>query len=397
MSRIRILRIQSRICIGGPALNSILLSANVDPRKYETLLVGGRLERGERSMEPFAASRGVSIRMIQEMGRSLRWFDDLKALYALVRLIRSYRPHIVHTHTAKAGAIGRVAAWLCRVPIRIHTFHGHVFSGYFSPTVTRIYIWIERAFALISTRIIAISPAQKRDLTTRYRVVREGKCEIVRLGFELDAITRGEPGAFRSSFGYSPRIRLIAILARLVPIKNHELLLRGIASWRRLVPEASPQEWRFLIIGDGETRERLESLTSELGIGEFVDFLGWQDDPARIYADIDLNVLVSLNEGTPVTLIEGLACGVPILTTDVGGIRDFADDDCGWILPADTGPEALGEKLAEILSGPEGIAPLAEETSRRIRSAFHVDRLVGDMEGIYRRLLAEKNLSCDSG
>ncbi len=127
MNKIRILRIQSRICIGGPALNSILLSAHIDPDKYETLLVGGRLEEGESSMEAFAESKNVNLHIIEEMGRSINWTNDFRALWRLVRLIRSYKPHIVHTHTAKAGAIGRLAAFLCGVPIRVHTFHGHVF------------------------------------------------------------------------------------------------------------------------------------------------------------------------------------------------------------------------------------------------------------------------------
>ena len=389
---LRVLRVQSRICIGGPALNTILLSAHLDPTRFKTVLVGGRLEAGEKSMEGLAHEKGVDVRLLPEMGRSVRWFDDLKALMRLIALIRRYKPHIVHTHTAKAGAIGRVAAWLCRVPMRLHTFHGHTFHGYFSPMVTRIFIWIERLLARISHRIVVISNRQKEDICSVYRVAPEAKTTVVPLGFELAKLIGAPRGRFRASLGLDPHVTLAAILARLVPIKNHDLLLRAVAAWHAAVPEATPAEVRFLIIGDGELRETLEAQAQALGIAPFVLFTGWRREVADIYADIDLNLLVSKNEGTPVTLIEGLSNGVPVLTTDVGGIRDFAGDDCGTIVPADISAEALGAHLADLLPHGKPPARLPESVRRRIATQFDVSRLVGDIERLYLSLAAEKKM-----
>lgn len=381
--KIRVLRVQSRICIGGPALNTILLSTQLDPQRYHTLLVGGRLEPGEKTMTPFALEKGADIRIVEEMSRGLGPLNDLKALFQMIRLIRAFKPHIVHTHTAKAGAIGRVAAFLCRTPIRIHTFHGHTFHGYFSPWASWLVVWSERLLTRLSHRIVVISRTQKEDICQRYRVAPEFKTSIVPLGFELDKVRLGRVGAFRQRLGLAKGTILVAILARLVPIKNHQLLLHAIAFWRKLVPQVQPSQVSFLVVGDGELRGSLELLADELGIKPFVIFTGWLQETADIYADINLNVLVSKNEGTPVTLIEGLANGVPILTTDVGGISDFADEHCGTILAADITAQQLAHELARVLTIPGGPPRLAEEIVGHIRSRFDVTRLVADMDRLY--------------
>lgn len=380
LDSIRVLRIQSRICVGGPALNTILLSAFLkDP--YKTRLIGGALEPGEKSMAPFAQEKGVEIEIIDEMGRSVKALDDLRALWKLIKLIRAYKPTVVHTHTAKAGAIGRVAAFLCRVPLRVHTFHGHTFHGYFSPFVTRIFIWIERILAMLSHRIVVISGRQKEDICETYKVAPKRKTRIVPLGFELSKMVTGTKGRFRKSLNISEGTCLVAILARLVPIKNHELLLRSIAHYRTRSPEVTPEQVRFVIIGDGELRDSLETLARELNITDLVVFAGWRSETPDIYADIDLNVLTSKNEGTPVTLIEGLACGVPILATDVGGIRDFADERHGRIVTANASAEEFGEALHQMLGG--GLKRLPTALRDEIRARFDVSRLVRDIKNLY--------------
>ena len=383
--RIRVLTVQSRVVVGGPTLITIPVCANLDPETYETLLVGGRVEPGEKSMSHLATEQGVRYVEIDEMGRSVRWADDLRALIKMMRLIREFKPDVVHTHTAKAGAIGRTAALLCRVPGRIHTFHGHVFHGYFSPWKTRAFIGIERGLARMSHRIIAISSIQKEDLTATYRITQPEKCVTVPLGFDFSKITKGVPGVFRAKFGIPSETHLVGIVARLAPIKNHQLLLRAIAAWKARNPERTPDQVRFVIVGDGECRDELESLTTQLGVDDVVLFAGWQSDTPSIFADLDLNVLVSLNEGTPVALIEGLACGLPILTTDVGGIRDFADASCGTIVPADITPDALAEHLHRILNEPRQRLP--KEVADRIRERFDIRRLIGDMDTLYREIL----------
>lgn len=385
--KVRVLRIQSRICIGGPALNTLLVSSGLPQDTFTVLTVGGRLLDDERSMEPFAWDRGAAMHLLEEMGRSIHWADDLRALRKLVKLMRLYRPHIVHTHTAKAGALGRVAAFLARVPVRMHTFHGHVFHGYFSPLKSKAAVAIERVLAALSHAIIAISPRQYQDLVKVYGAVPAKKCHVVRLGFELDKMAGGTRGVFRRQWGLSDDTKLVGILARLVPIKNHQLLIEAIGCWHRRYPEIGPDQVRFLIIGDGELRPQLEQRVAEVGLQPWVLFTGWQRDTPSIYADLDLNVLVSKNEGTPVTLIEGLACGIPILSTDVGGIRDFADDGCGTIVPADITPAALAEALAQFLAEPARLLRLAPAVQANIRETFHVNRLVKDIGSLYSQLL----------
>jgi len=391
LPELRVLRIQSRICIGGPALNSILLSAYLDPQHYSTLLVGGRLEPGEQSMAPLAEEKGVRIQLIPEMGRSVRWLDDLRALIKLIGLIRRYRPHIVHTHTAKAGALGRVAAWLCRVPIRIHTFHGHVFEGYFGAMGNWAARMVERMLAALSTRVIAISASQRHDLVQRFGVVPAEKAVVIRLGFEMAWLGQGRPGRFKEQVGLPPSCRVAGILARLVPIKNHALLLHAIAGWVDGPGTRTPDQVRFLVMGDGELRSELERLARDLGIESWVEFTGWRRDLADIYEDLDLNILVSRNEGTPVTLIEGLCAGVPVLTTDVGGIRDFLPADAGVIL-RDPTVEDLAEQLRRWTEHPPRFSRLDEATREQVRAAFHVDRLVADMDRLYRSLAKAKGL-----
>jgi glycosyltransferase involved in cell wall biosynthesis len=383
MTKKRVLRIQSRICVGGPALNTINLSAHLNSEKYQTLLVGGALEPGEKSMEPLAESKGVAVHHIPEMGRSVSWRDDLRALRKLIKLMRLYRPDIVHTHTAKAGALGRIAAFLCRVPLRVHTFHGHVFHGYFSPFVNRLVIWTERFLCRLNHITVAISPKQKSDLTETFKVVPSKRCEIVRLGFELDRITGGTRGRFRASLGMDDSIRLVGILARLVPIKNHKLFFEAVSVWVKQHSQTHSDQVKFLVIGDGELRQELEQLAETLNIVDWIVFTGWRRDVADIYADLDLNVLVSRNEGTPVTLIEGMACGVPLVSTDVGGIRDFTDEHCGRIVSADASPEQVAEAMQHYLIKPRSEARLSEAIRQQIHNSFGVSRLVADMERLY--------------
>lgn len=383
MTKKRVLRIQSRICVGGPALNTINLSAYLNGEKYQTLLVGGALEPGEKSMEPLAESKGVAVHHIAEMGRSVSWRDDWRAFRKLVKLIRLYKPDVVHTHTAKAGALGRLAAFWCRVPLRVHTFHGHVFHGYFSPMVNQLVIWTERFLGRLNHVTVAISPRQEEDLTRVFKIVPQKRCKVVRLGFELDRITSGEQGRFRASLGFGPEVRLVGILARLVPIKNHELFLEAVADWVQRYADRVQEPVKFLIIGDGELREPLTERVAALNIDEYVVFTGWRRDVADIYADLDLNVLVSKNEGTPVTLIEGMACGVPLVSTDVGGIRDFTDERCGHVVPAEASAAQVADAMQHFLAKPREEARLSEGVRKQIHDAFHVKRLVSDMEQLY--------------
>lgn len=387
MSKYRILRIQSRICIGGPALNTIYLCSSMNPEQYESLLVSGKLLDDEKSIETFAKDKGVNIHIIDQMGRSFSLLNDIRTFFKLIKLIRHYKPHIVHTHTAKAGALGRLAAFWCRVPIRIHTFHGHVFTGYFNSIISTFIIWIERSLARLTHRIIAISPRQQHDLVTRFRIVPQDKCTIIRLGFDLEKLKQGDANIFCKRWNLSPQTKIAAIIARIVPIKNHKLLLNAIAHWRTLNPQATPDDIRFLIIGDGKGRQNLETHSQKLGITDFCLFTGWQTDMANIYAALSLNILVSKNEGTPVSLIEGLSVGVPVLSTDVGGIRDFTDDSCATIVPPSISPIELGQTVHDIFSITQEQKTVSSQKQNEIQEMFSYKRLAKEMEELYQNLI----------
>jgi glycosyltransferase involved in cell wall biosynthesis len=384
---LRILRLQSRICIGGPSLNTKHLSLGLQGHGYETLMVGGRLDDGEQTMIPELEASGVSVVTIDAMGRSISPFEDLRAFWALLLLIRRFRPQIVHTHTAKAGALGRLAAWLCRVPVRIHTFHGHVFEGYFSPWKNRLILFIERFLAWTSHGIVAISEQQYQDLTERFSVVSPKKCRLIRLGIEEGPFFQATPGAWRQRLGVSNDTRLLGIVARLVPIKRHELLLRAVAHYKKHVREAGDPPFTLLIVGDGALRGALTELHQTLNLQKEVQFCGWQKDMPSLYADLDLNLLVSKNEGTPVSLIEGLMAGVPFLSTRVGGIVDFAPEGAGWLVDAEGSIVEVAKTLGTALRSDRLRQRLEMPVRQRIAAQFGVARLVDEMDRFYRDLL----------
>lgn len=386
-SRWRVLRIQSRICVGGPALHTAMLSAHLNRTRFDTLLVGGRLDSGEESLTDWAESQGAHVRILKAMGRSVHWWDDFRALIHLIRLIRQFRPHIVHTHTAKAGALGRLAARFCGVPIRVHTFHGHVFHGYFHPAVSRLVIWVERFLAKISSAIVTISQRQYQDLVQTYRIVNPEKCHIIPLGFDFGALESASSGEFKRDLGLPADITLVGIIARLAPVKNHQLFLEGIAAWRQLQQGWTPAHIRFLIIGDGHLRADLEQTCHDLDLDDWVAFTSWRRDMPAVYQDLNLNVLVSRNEGTPVTLIEGICAGVPFLATDVGGIRDFAPPPAGRIIPADSSAHGVGQALVELLDIDHPPPRLPVEVRRDIVEKFGIQRLLVDIERLYDQLL----------
>jgi len=362
-------------------LNTTYLSQYLAPLGYETILAGGALDDGDQSSIPEAKRRGVEVVELGSMRRSLGPVADLLAVWQIIRLIRKFRPSVVHTHTAKAGAIGRFAAWLCRVPVVVHTFHGHVFEGYFTPRVSRMFQRVERVLAGMSDRIIAISPSQLTDLSSRFKIARPEKFACIPLGFELDQFKNcGEHlGELRAEFGLGAEVVLVGLIGRLVPIKNHRLLLEAIA---RLDVTA---EVRFFIVGDGHIRRELERKATDLGIADRVIFTGARYDTARIYADLDIVALTSINEGTPVTLIEAMAAGKSIVTTDVGGIRDILPKGYGAVVPSGD-VAAFAEALARFIDD-EGARASAVNASQADIARFEVDRLAGDVDRLYRSLL----------
>lgn len=309
--RIRVARIITRLNVGGPAIQALMLSERLDPARYDCMLVCGTEGPSEGNMLALRGS-AVTPTLVPELGRSISPLRDIVAFVRLVRVLRAFRPHVVHTHLAKAGLLGRVAARVAGAPVVVHTFHGNVLRGYFRGPLTAAFIGLERLLARISSRIVAISPGQRRELE-ELGIGRERIVEIP-LGFDLAPFATAAPGSLRAEVGSGP---LVGIVARLVPIKAVDVFLRAA----RRVSEARPNV-RFVVVGDGDLREDLEVLARTLGIAESVRFLGWRADLPSIYADLDVLVLTSQNEGTPVSIIEALAAGRAVVATEVGGVGD---------------------------------------------------------------------------
>ena len=383
---IRIERVITRLNIGGPSRHTILLTRYHRDMGFLTELVAGRESPGEGNMLPLAAANGVEPVIIPALGRELSPLRDPAVLLTLYSRFRRLRPDVVCTHMSKAGAVGRVAAWLARVPVRVHTFHGHVFSGHFSPAKTRFFVELEKRLARISTRIIVLGERQQREITA-LGVGRPEQFVQVPLGLDLSAFLEAEKhsGELRKELAIPQDAPLAAIVARLVPIKNHAVFLRAA----KLVCGSLPAA-RFLIVGDGPERRGLEALTEQLGLKGRVIFLGFRDDLPRIYADCDATVLSSDNEGMPVALIESLAAATPAVATDVGETREvIRDGESGFVVPP-SDPEALAGALLELLRSPERAKQMGLAGRRHVYPRFSIERLAADTAGLFRSLLQEK-------
>lgn len=380
MSKIRVLRIISRLNVGGPAHHVLLLTQRLDPTGYESLLVAGQEPTGELRAAPWIAEYGVSPQYMPYLQREVGWRSDLQALFYLWRLMRRWKPHIVHTHTAKAGALGRIAAWLAGVPVRIHTFHGHSLEGYFSPARSWLYRQIERFLARLTHRIVAISERQKEDLVRRFRIAPAEKVTVIRLGFDLRRLDDFSPEkveALRRTWqGGESQAPLIGWIGRMVPIKRVDKLLQAAA---QVQTKGIP--FRLVLVGEGPERPHLEELAQRLNLP--VIWAGVQWEMGTVLRALDAVVLTSDNEGTPVTLIEALACGRPVAATPVGGVPDLLEGGrWGTLLT-----EPLSESLYAFLRRLPEAQAQALEAQLPIRQAYSAERLIADIERLYAEVL----------
>lgn len=377
------MRIIARLNIGGPAIHVALLTQRFGPPDYESQLVCGNIDEAEGDMAYFARERGVEPVIVPALGRALNPIGDLRTIWTLYRMMRRYQPDVVHTHTAKAGFTGRIAAWLAGVPVIVHTFHGHVFRGYFSPAKTRLFLLLERLTARMSDAVITLTEALKREIADEFHVTRSDRIVVLPLGFDLSPFLSAERrnGAFRREWGVADDALLIGIVGRLVPVKNHALFLQAAAQVYAARPET-----RFALVGDGELRAELEAQVDALGLRDAVIFTGWQRDLARVYADLDMLVISSVNEGTPVSVIEALSAGCPVVTTAVGGLPDLLEGGrLGALVPSED-----ADALAAALLDPQKPQPDAA-TRQLMHQRYSVDRLVSDLDSLYRSLLRQKH------
>jgi glycosyltransferase involved in cell wall biosynthesis len=391
---VRVVRIITRLNIGGPSIQAAELSSRLSSRGFETLLVHGTVDPQEGDMSYLLERGGHHPRSVQvaALSRALAPGADTKAFRNIYRLIAEFKPAIVHTHMAKAGAVGRLATLFYNrtagrhAPARVvHTYHGHVLEGYFSPAKTNLFIQIERALARATDRIVAISPRIRAELLDEYRIGRPDKYRVVPLGFDLgglSAIDEAARARARNALQISEGAAVVTTVGRLTAIKNHALFLEASARISRANPSAI-----FLIAGDGELRRELEAAALSLGIADRVRFLGWRRDLDTVYGATDVFMLTSRNEGTPVALIESLAAGVPVVSTDVGGVGDVvASDQFGFLTPSGN-PDALAAAVSVLLPDPGRRRAMGKLGRTSIMERYGIDRLLDDIETLYRELL----------
>ena len=399
---IRILRLIARLNIGGPAIQAITLSSELPRDQYQTLLVCGRLSSGEGDMTYLALDQGVHRFDIKELGRNISLLDDLKSLFIIRKIIKRFKPDILHTHTAKAGTLGRLAALSLRTSrltsknIRVfHTFHGHTFHSYFNALKTFIFIQVERFLARFTDRIIVVSEQQKNDICDTFKIADEKKVQIIRLGFDLSAY--GKIATNRRT--YSPDSNTcinsgpfrVGIVGRLAAVKNHILLFEAIhylRAWAKI------DKFRFIIVGDGELKTKLVAEANKLNVSEAITFYGWRKNMSAVYTQLDAVVLTSKNEGTPVAIIEAMAASRPVVATAVGGVPDlignvvgkkadgFQIGERGLILPSGNA-EALAAALLFVMENQNELKPTIRRAKAFVLANFSKQRLLNDIQTLY--------------
>lgn len=391
----KILRIINRFNLGGPTYNVAYLTKYLSP-EFDTLLIGGRYDKSENSSEFILDDLDIKPVIIPEMHRKIHPVNDLLSYRKIKKIIKEFKPDIVHTHASKAGTLGRLAARECRVPVIIHTFHGHVFHSYFRFYKTKTYRSIEKYLASISSKIIAISERQKEELSTIYNIAKPEKIEVIPLGFDLsrfqqnNGIKREE---FRKKYKIDEDEIAIGIVGRLAPVKNHEFFLKII----KHVKENTSKKIRAFIIGDGECRNILKRKANNMGLflnnssklngKSVVTFTSSIKQIDYAYAGLDIIALTSLNEGTPVSLIEAQAANKPIVSTNVGGIENVVIPGVTALLTNNGNINEFSDKLLELIHNDNLRNKLSVKGWDYVKEKYDYKRLVGDMRDLYYRML----------
>lgn len=383
---IRMMRLTTRLRINGPVLQAVLLSAKMRDYGYETQLIGGNPPSEETDVMERAASYGVEPVVMPGLTQTLNPLTLVSLVRELADMMRTYQPHIVHTHTTTAGFLGRLAARIAGVPVIVHTLHVYPFEGYYNRVTTSIFILLERFGARLSDSIITLSEGLRRQLTESYPITRKQRIIVLPLGLDLTPYTqmKRHRGHFREAYGIPDNVPLIGIIGQLLPVKNHALFLQAAQIVKVTVPDA-----HFVIIGDGEQRPMLERRAQALGLEGHITFTSWIEDVAAAYSDMDLLVNSSHNEGTPLPLIEALAAGCPVVATHVGGIPDLLDGGRLGALVSPNDPQALAEAMVHTLQTDYDPQPAREAMVNR----YAVERLAQDLDSLYRGLLAKKGVT----
>ncbi len=407
--KIRVMRIISRLNIGGPAIHVQLLSKGLDSKIFESTIITGTISPNEGDMGYLFDDFENKPIVIEDLQREISIRKDFRVFLNIFRLIRQFHPDIVHTHTAKAGSGARTTVFLCNLLGRqkiltVHTFHGHIFRGYFNRLKSHTFVLVERVIGRMTDVIIAISESQKKELVEAYRIAPASKTKVIELGFDLNPFLRAHKhrGRFRRRIGVDDETVLIGIIGRLVPIKNHGMFLDAA---KILLDRYPKLPIKFVVVGDGELKEQLKDQSRRLGIEPSVIFCGWIRDVAEVYADLNILALTSINEGTPVSIIEAMASSVPVIATKVGGVQDLMGvPDC---VPGQEGfslcrrgvlcnrfdPVGFAEGIKFLIDvGSDEFSQRVDQARAFVIDRYSRDRLIADIELLYKQLIRNRNV-----
>jgi glycosyltransferase involved in cell wall biosynthesis len=382
-------RLIARLNTGGPAIHVVHLAEALDPTRFRTRLITGRITEDEGDMTYYARERGVEVTEITGMSRLLSPLGDLRSFLTLLRLFRRERPVIVHTHTAKAGTVGRLAAYVARVPVIVHTFHGHVLGGrYFSRLKTRFFLEVERQLARATDRLVVLTNFQAREMSESLRVAPSDRFTVIPLGLDLQPFADADRAAARSrlraELGIDQDRPVVGIVGRMVPVKNHELLFDAMV----LLSHRMDLAPHLIVVGSGERERTLRSYVSDNGVEDVVHWLGWRKDLPQIFPAFDVTVLTSLDEGTPVSLIESLASGTPVVSLAVGGVPEIFDGGELGCLVHSAWDDEVAAGLDSVLASPP--SPEDRERARKlVLERFSIQRLAEDVERLYVEALKQ--------
>lgn len=395
MHKPRLLIVLNRLVIGGPAVNTLAV-AHLLQDEFDVLLVAGEPAHGEESaVYLLDRYKGMNVRIIKNIKRSVLPLNDLKAFYEIKSVIKDFRPDIVHTHGSKPGVLARIAAWQLNVPVIVHTYHGHVFHSYFNSLLSALIIKSERWLAKHSSFVIAINERLKQELEYQYRIAPPSKVILNRLG--IDALSFLENNEhkriqFRNEFSIQPNQHAVGIIGRLVPVKNHKAFIELIAS----LLLSSEVMLKFFIVGDGDEKQKLEALLRLKKItythaGPLYDadasvvFTSWRKDMDDVLAGLDVVVLTSLNEGTPVSIMEAMAAGKPVIAYDVGGIAELFQNGQNGVVYQQY--EQLPGICLQILQNPELYASLSKNARTYASQNLTLTKQVSSLKSAYLSVL----------
>ena len=387
----KILRIINRFNLGGPTYNAAYLTKYLEP-DYETLLIGGQHDESEKSSMHILDNLGLKPIIIPEMQRSLNPYKDQIAFKKIQNIIKEFKPDIVHTHAAKAGALGRRAAYKMGVNQIYHTFHGHVFHSYFGNFKTRIFKEIEKNLAKKSTKIIAISEIQKSELSKIHKICPENKIEVIPLGFDLERFNTDKDSKrkeFRKKWNLKENEIAIGIIGRLVPIKNHKFFIDAIQE----VLKKSKVPIRAFIVGDGEEKQNIINYIKNKNLDFSLNYnpatfqlTSWIKEIDRVNSGMDIICLTSLNEGTPVSLIEAQASGKPIVSTKTGGIENIVLENKTALLSEKNDLHNFSKNLLSLVND-SNKRKLFSKFGLEKSKDFHYDQLVNNIKNLYENKL----------